>query len=261
MKARNVPRRLRGSIGGFCCGAPRPSGDGSTFHPGCGSSGPPPFPRPGAGRVGGPPRSPRALRPGLGASGIVLRLLAQGGQVVHEARVGHGRRVHTVDLDALARGEAGDGAEHRDPVVARGPRSARPAGRRCPRTAKPSSVASASAPSPRRPSTTAAMRSDSFSRSSWAPRTTVSPSAKAPSSADQGQLVDGQRHLVRLDDGAHERAGGDVEVADGLARRDLVARLLLEVAHDDAAHPLDDPQEPACGSSSPRSRGRGCASP
>ena len=40
-----------------------------------------------------------------------------------------------------------------------------------------------SAPSPRRPSTTAAIRSDSFSRSSAAPRTTVSPSANAPSSA------------------------------------------------------------------------------
>ena len=55
-----------------------------------------------------------------------------------------------------------------------------------PRTAKPSAVASMSAPSPRRPSTTVAIRSDSFSRSSCAPSTTVSPSAKQPSSATSG---------------------------------------------------------------------------
>ena len=55
-----------------------------------------------------------------------------------------------------------------------------------PSTAKPSSVASIRAPSPPRPSTTAAIRSVSFSRSSCAPRTTVCPSAKQPSSATRG---------------------------------------------------------------------------
>src|SRR5215207_5969149 len=55
-----------------------------------------------------------------------------------------------------------------------------------PRTAKPSSLASMSAPRPRRPSTTVAIRSDSLTRSSPAPRTTVSPSAKQPSSATSG---------------------------------------------------------------------------
>ena len=43
-----------------------------------------------------------------------------------------------------------------------------------------------SAPRPRSPSTTVAIRSDSLTRSSCAPRTTVSPSAKQPSSATSG---------------------------------------------------------------------------
>ena len=43
-----------------------------------------------------------------------------------------------------------------------------------------------SAPRPRSPSTTVAIRSDSLSRSSAAPRTIVSPSAKQPSSATSG---------------------------------------------------------------------------
>ena len=55
-----------------------------------------------------------------------------------------------------------------------------------PRTTKPSSVASMSAPRPRRPSTTVAIRSDSLRRSSCAPVTTVSPSAKQPSRATSG---------------------------------------------------------------------------
>ena len=55
-----------------------------------------------------------------------------------------------------------------------------------PRTANPSGVASMSAPSARSPSTTPAIRSDSFTRSSSAPRTTVSPSAKQPRRATSG---------------------------------------------------------------------------
>ena len=55
-----------------------------------------------------------------------------------------------------------------------------------PWTTNPSGVASISAPRPRSPVTIPSMRSDSFTRSSSAPRTTVSPSAKQPSSATSG---------------------------------------------------------------------------
>ena len=79
-----------------------------------------------------------------------------------------------------------------------------------------------SPPRPRRPSTTAVMRSDSLTRSSAAPRTTVSPSAKQPEQADQRQLVDGQRDLVGLDDRADQRPGGDVEVGDRLVGGTIV---------------------------------------
>ena len=44
----------------------------------------------------------------------------RGGEVGLEARVGDGGRLHPVDLDALARREAGDGAEHGQAVVAVG---------------------------------------------------------------------------------------------------------------------------------------------
>ncbi len=68
----------------------------------------------------------------------------------------------------------------------RGRRSCHRAGRRCrarrSRRRSPRSRRRA----PRRPSTTSAMRSDSFTRSSWAPCTIVSPSAKQPSSATRG---------------------------------------------------------------------------
>ena len=115
------------------------------------------------------------------------------------------------------RREAGDGAEHRHPVVAArvDPAAAQAAGaahdeavRRWPRRRRRSAFSA---------STTPAMRSDSFRRSSCAPVTTVSPSAKQPSSADERQLVDRQRHLVRLDDRPDERRRRDVEVADRLA--------------------------------------------
>ena len=56
------------------------------------------------------------------------------------------------------------------------------------------------------PSTTVAIRSDSLSRSSAAPRTTVSPSAKQPSSATSGSSSIASGHLVGLDDGGLERA-------------------------------------------------------
>src|ERR1044071_2517181 len=42
----------------------------------------------------------------------------QRGDVGLEARIGDRRGLHPHDLDALARGEARDGAEHRQPVIA-----------------------------------------------------------------------------------------------------------------------------------------------
>ena len=98
------------------------------------------------------------------------------------------------------------------------PRSGEPS----PRTAKPSSVSSMSAPSPRRPSTTRAMRSDSLKRSSPAPRTTVSPSAKAPSSATSVSSSIASGTSSRLDDGALERGSSHVQLADRLRRSDSV---------------------------------------
>lgn len=59
--------------------------------------------------------------------GSTLALLAfvpglreQRGEVVDEARVGDGGGLHADDLDAVGAREAGDGAEHRHPVVAAG---------------------------------------------------------------------------------------------------------------------------------------------
>ena len=104
-----------------------------------------------------------------------------------------------------------------------------------PVTTKPSSVASMLG-AERRGARRRRWRSgrSPSARSSCAPRTTVSPSAKQPSSATSGQLVDGQRHLVGLDDRADERAGGRRRGREiGSRRGDLVAGLVLEVADDD----------------------------
>ncbi|MCW2990183.1 MAG: major facilitator superfamily protein [Solirubrobacterales bacterium] len=60
---------------------------------------------------------------GVGASVITLGLLfvvpglRERGDVVDEARVADGGGLHPDDLDPLAAGEAGDGADHREPVV------------------------------------------------------------------------------------------------------------------------------------------------
>ncbi len=67
---------------------------------------------------------------------------------------------------------------------------------------------------------------------------------EAAEQRDEGQLVDGQRHLVRLDDRADQRTGGDVELADRLVGDDLPRVRVLEVADDDPAHPLDDAAKP-----------------
>ena len=102
-----------------------------------------------------------------------------------------------------------------------------------------------SAPRPRSPSTTAAIRFDSLKRSSSAPRTTVSPSANAPEQRHQRQLVDRERHLLGLHLGALERRRGHVELADRLAV--ALAAGLLEVAQDHGAHALGDAEEAGAG--------------
>ena len=127
-----------------------------------------------------------------------------------------------VDLDALARGEPGDRRPSSPGGDRRGCRSCRPAGRRCRCTTKPSSVASISAPSPRSPSTTPAIRSDSLTRSSWAPRTSVSPSAKQPSSATSGSSSIASGTSLGLHDRPLEGAVGDVEVAHRLLGGELL---------------------------------------
>src|SRR5829696_5072990 len=94
-------RRLRGNIGGRGAGgAPRPSGAGSTRQPRRSSSG---F---GDGAVG------ELAGPGSG-----MALLQQAREVRFESRVADRRGLHAVDRDAVARGEAGHGAEHREAVV------------------------------------------------------------------------------------------------------------------------------------------------
>ena len=57
----------------------------------------------------------------------------------------------------------------------------------------------------------------------------------------QRQLVDRQRHLLGLDHGALERAGGHVELPERLAVR--LGTGLLEIAEDHRAHALGDAEE------------------
>ena len=115
-----------------------------------------------------------------------------------------------------------------------------------PRTAKPSAVASMSAPSPRRPSTTVAIRSDSLRRSSCAPSTTVSPSAKQPSSATSGSssIASGTSSAVTRVRG--QRAVRDLERRERLGVR-RGGRARLERAGERRAHPLEDAEEADAG--------------
>ena len=115
-----------------------------------------------------------------------VRRAEQRGEVGLEAGVADRGRLHPVDLDALARGEAGDGAEHRDPVVAVGVdrAAAQAAGAR--RSTIPSSVGSTWPPSAVRAAATVSIRSDSLRRSSAASRIVVVPSAKQAASATSG---------------------------------------------------------------------------
>ena len=172
----------------------------------------------------------------------VGRAAEQALEVGGEAGVGDRGRLHPDDLDALARREPGDRAEHRQPVVAVGVASRRRAGRRCRARRSRPAVASMSAPRPRRPSTTVAMRSVSLSRSSPAPRTIVSPSAKQPSSATSGSSSIASGTSSASTTVAPSGESRDVELGDRLGRRDAVLRL-LERADDDRAHALRDAEE------------------
>src|SRR3954454_25191622 len=111
-RIRTIHRRPRGSIGGLGGGgAPRPSGAGSTRHPLRSSVS--------GGRCG-------LDAAGEGSGTFVqtiprpFRLPPQPGDVRLELGLADGGRLHAVNLDALARREARDGAEHREPVVAMG---------------------------------------------------------------------------------------------------------------------------------------------
>src|SRR4051794_7650056 len=106
-----IHRRPRGSIGGLGGGgAPRPSGAGSTRQPLRSS-------------VSGGRWGFDAAGDGSGTVQTVpgpLRLLHEPSDIPLELRVADGGGVHPVDVDARARREAGDGAEHREAVVAVG---------------------------------------------------------------------------------------------------------------------------------------------
>ena len=131
---------------------------------------------------------------------------AAGPEVRLEVRVGHRRGLHPDHLDALVGREPGDRAEHRHPVVAarverrrraaasrrRGRRS-RPRSPRCRRRARAG------------PSTTPSIRSDSLRAARPRRATTVSPSAKAPSSATSVSSSIASGTSSRLDRRALER--------------------------------------------------------
>ena len=110
----------------------------------------------------------------------------QGGEVGLEAGVADRGGVHADDLDALARGEAGDGAEHRDAVVAVGVdrAAAQAAGAldHHPVRGRLDLAAERAAG----PSVTVSIRSDSLRRSSAASRIVVVPSAKQAARATSG---------------------------------------------------------------------------
>ena len=140
--------------------------------------------------------------------------------------------------DALARGNPCRRAEHRQPVIAAGVEA--PPRRRAgtPRIRKPSGVARMCAPIRRSSSTTASIRSDSFTRSSAAPLTTVSPRAWHGGEGEQRQLVDERGNLGR----GHGRAD-----QLGRAHLDVTCRLPADrasvVDRDPRAHALEDVEQ------------------
>ena len=105
-------------------------------------------------------------------------------------------------------------------------------------TAKPSSVASISRRARAGPSTTVAIRSDSLWRSSSAPETTVSPSAKQPASATSGSSSIASGTSPRADPGRLQRPGA------GDDRRHRLAAGGRGLDHlDRGPHPGQDPEQ------------------
>ena len=103
-------------------------------------------------------------------------------------------------LDALARDEPGDRAEHGDAVVPRGLDRAptlRAGGD--PTHPEASCAFRCATPSGRSASFTLSMRSDSFTRSSSAPRDDALAARHPGGEREERQLVDQRRHLVRPD--------------------------------------------------------------
>ena len=112
--------------------------------------------------------------------------MREGVEKLVEAGERYRRRVRALDSHAFLRHEAGDGGEHRQAVVARRV-DPPPRGRvGTPRTVKPSAVGVTRAPTDRSAVATVSMRSDSFARSSAAPRTRLVPRAIDAASAKSG---------------------------------------------------------------------------
>ena len=135
-----------------------------------------------------------------------------------EAGIGDGGRLHPDDLDAVARGQAGHGAEHRQPVVAVGlEHAAAQAARALDREAVLGRLDPRAEPA----------QPVDHGRD---PVALLQPQLAGPAhhglalgeaaeQRHQRQLVDRQRHLLGLDHGADQRAVADVELADRLLGR------------------------------------------
>ena len=146
-----------------------------------------------------------------------------------------------------SRGEAGDRAHHRHAVIAAGSRSCRRAARRCRCTAKPSSVASISAPRPRRPSTTAGdavgLLDAQLLRARARPSRPRRSSRAARPAAARRSPAGPPRRSTTVPSSAPWATSRSLTGSSG----DELLALLLEVAEHDAAHPPQDPQEARAG--------------
>src|SRR3954471_15043889 len=229
-----IARRPRGNIGGFGGGgAPRPSGAGSTRQPlrssvsggrcGLDAAGD------GSGTV-----SPTVARP--------AGLLHQRADVGLERRVADRGGVHARDLDALAGGEARDGAQHREAVIAvRGDRAAAQAAAPAHREAVVGrlDVGAERAQAVDDGGDPVALLDPQLLRAA----DHRLPLREAAEKRYERQLVDRERDLFGLDDRAVQLARRDLEVADRIGVRDRLAGVVLERAVDAPAHPLRDADE------------------
>ena len=152
----------------------------------------------------------------------IIVLSATEDEELEEAGEADVDRLRALEPHALARGDARDRAEHRDAVVAgRVDRAAARAGSERRGSKKPSGARlDAARRSPRSAATVVSMRSDSFARSSSAPRIRVSPCAIDASSATSGSSSTSRgTSAAATTFVATSVAAGDLDVADLLARR------------------------------------------